>query len=298
MTRRRHAGWPAILALALAGAAPPSPRPSPLPSPTPPPAASPVPAQPPDYRIGAGDILDVVVFGNEDLSRTATVQTTGTIALPLIGEIRVEGSTIDEVKDRITAALGKDYLVNPQVDVKVREYQSQFVTVIGEVNTPGRKALRGRTRLIDALVEAGGFNTRASGDVVVSRTDGTLPGGQTSLRLRLVGSANPVDQAHLELYLKPGDIITAPPKYYVTVEGEVARPGRFQLEGDLTVSGALTEAGGLTRFGSSKVRVRRFDVASGTTRILEVDLGDVRKGKKPDLALMPNDVVTVSRRRF
>jgi polysaccharide export outer membrane protein len=243
-------------------------------------------------------VLEVVVFGNEDLSRTATVQTTGTIALPLIGEVTVEGRTVDEVKDKITAALGKDYLVNPQVDVKVREFQSQFVTVIGEVNSPGRKALRGPTRLIDALVEAGGFSARASGEVIVNRADGSLPGGQKSLRLRLVGGTGAADQSHLELNLKPGDIITAPPKYYVTVEGEVARPGRFQLDGDLTVSGALTEAGGLTRFGSGNVKVRRFDPQAGTTKILEVDLGDVRKGKKPDLVLLPNDVVTVSRRRF
>jgi polysaccharide biosynthesis/export protein len=281
-----------LLALACAAQAPDRPAPSPAPA-----APSPV-AQAPGYHVGAGDVLDVVVFGNEDLSRTATVQTTGTIALPLIGEVKVEGLSVDEVKERITAALAKDFLVNPQVDVKVREYQSQFVTVIGEVNTPGRKPLRGQTRVIDALVEAGGFSPRASGEVIVSRQDGSLPGGLKSLRLRLVGGTTAVDQAHLELHLKAGDIITAPPKYYVTVEGEVARPGRFLLDGDLTVSGALTEAGGLTRFGSGNVKVRRFDAATGTTQIFEVDLGDVRKGKKPDLALMPNDVITVSRRRF
>lgn len=286
-----------VLALGGSGASAQPPPASPAPA-TPLTVASPAPVQSPDYRIGPGDVLDVVVFGNEDLSRTATVQTTGTIALPLIGEVAVSGLTVDQVKEAITAALGKDYLVNPQVDVKVREYQSQFVTVIGEVNSPGRKPLRGRTRLIDALVEAGGFSARASGDVLLSRPDGSLPGGVRTLRLRLVGGSGNADQAQLELLLKPGDIITAPPKYYVTVEGEVVRPGRFQLDHDLTVSGALTEAGGLTRFGSRKVKVRRFDAEKGTTRIVEVDLGDVRKGKVPDLMLLPNDVVTVSRRRF
>ena len=59
--------------------------------------------------------------------------------------------------------------------------------------------------------------------------------------------------------LRNGDIITASPKYYVTVEGEVSRPGRYAIDGDLTVSGAISPAGGLTRFGSSDVKVRRVD---------------------------------------
>ena len=60
------------------------------------------------------------------------------------------GLTVAEVRRKITNLLEKDYLVNPQVEVKVREYNSQYVSVVGEVNSPGRKPLRGRTRLIDA----------------------------------------------------------------------------------------------------------------------------------------------------
>jgi protein involved in polysaccharide export with SLBB domain len=70
------------------------------------------------------------------------------------------------------------------------------------------------------------------------------------------------------------------------------------MEGELTITGAISTAGGLTRFGSNDVRVRRVDPQTGQTRIIEVDLKDVRNGKKPDLALLPNDVVTVSRRLF
>ena len=78
-------------------------------------------------------MLEVEVFGNPDLSRTPTVQTNGMVALPLLGEVPVAGLTLAEVKARLTALLGRDYLVNPQVDVRVKEYQSQFVTVLGEV---------------------------------------------------------------------------------------------------------------------------------------------------------------------
>ena len=272
------------------------------------PAAVPAPAAPrqetsasasPDYHVGAGDVLEVVVFGNDDLSRSPTVQTNGAISLPLLGDVPVAGLTIAEVQRKLTTLLARDYLVNPQVEVKVKDYQSQFVTVLGEVNGPGRKPLRGRTRLVDVLVESGGFTPRASGEVLVTRTEGSFEGGSNTLRMQLQGgSPTPQDRINLEIPLRHGDVVTASPKYYVTVEGEVARPGRYVLESDLTVSGAISTAGGLTRFGSSDVKVRRVDPQSGATRILEVKLKSVRDGKQPDLALLPNDVISVSRRLF
>jgi len=276
----------------------PAPRPpAPAAAPSPSPSAAATPA--PEYRLGAGDVLEVIVFGNDDLSRTTTVQTTGSISLPLLGEVPVAGLTVSEAKQKLTSLLARDYLVNPQVDVKVKEYQSQFVTVLGEVNSPGRKGLRGRTRLIDVLVDSGGFTPRASGEVSITRAEGTFDAGGTLLRLRF-GSATPsaIDQINLELVLRNGDIITALPKFYVTVEGEVTRPGRYVLDGDLTVTGAISTAGGVTRYGKNDVQVRRVDGQSGKTTIIEVDLKDVRKGKKPDLPLLPNDVVTVPRRIF
>jgi len=261
--------------------------------------ASPAPTPAPEYRLGAGDVLEVIVFGNEDLSRTTTVQPTGSISLPLLGEVPLAGLTVSEAKQKLTSLLARDFLVNPQVDVKVKEYQSQFVTVLGEVNSPGRKGLRGRTKLIDVLVDAGGFTPRASGEVSITRAEGTFDGGAHVLRLRF-GSASPsaIDQINMELVLRSGDVITALPKFYVTVEGEVTRPGRYVLDGDLTVTGAISTAGGLTRYGKNDVQVRRVDAQTGRTTIIQVDLKDVRKGKKPDLPLLPNDVVTVPRRIF
>jgi polysaccharide biosynthesis/export protein len=264
-----------------------------------PPAPVPSPVAAPDYRVGPGDVLDVTVFGNDDLSRTSTVQTSGVIALPLLGEVQVAGLTLPEVQRKLTTLLARDYLVNPQVEVKVKEYQSQFVSVVGEVNSPGRKPLRGRTRLIDVLVEAGGFTPRASGDIQIARREGSFEGGARILRMRLSGSApSPQDQVNLEVLLRNGDLITASPKYYVTVEGEIARPGRYPIEGELTITGAISTAGGLTRFGSSNLKVRRVDPETGQTRILDVDLKAVRRGKEPDLVLLSNDVVSVPRRLF
>jgi polysaccharide export outer membrane protein len=263
-------------------------------------AAPPAPAASPawEYEVGPGDVLEVNVYGNDDLSRIVTVQTNGSISYPLLGEVQVAGLTVAEVQRKITNLLAKDYLVNPQVEAKVREYNSQYVSVVGEVNSPGRKPIRGRMRLIDALLESGGFKPGASLEVLITRTDGGFDEGRRSISVRLSGTATLQDQVNLELPLKNGDIITALPKSFVTVDGEVNRPGRYPIEADLTVTGAVSLAGGLTRFGSNDVKVRRTDPETGKVTLLEVDLKDVRNGKKPDVPLLPNDVLSVSRRMF
>jgi protein involved in polysaccharide export with SLBB domain len=155
-------------------------------------------------------------------------------------------------------------------------------------------------RLIDVLIEAGSFKATASGQVMITRTDGEFEGGQRSITVRISSSSSPSaqDLVNLELPLKNGDIITALPKAFVTVDGEVNRPGRYAIESDLTVTGAISLASGLTRFGSNGVKVRRTDAQTGKVTILEVDLKDVRNGKKPDVPLLANDVISVSRRVF
>jgi polysaccharide export outer membrane protein len=270
------------------------------PAPEPPAAAAPAaPAVPSgDYEVGPGDVLDIAVFDNADLSRLPTVQTNGSISLPLLGEVQVAGLTVAEVQRKITNLLAKDYLRNPQVEVKVREFQSQFVSVVGEVNSPGRKPIRGRMRLLEALLESGGFKAGASAEVLITRTDGTFDDGKPSISVRFSGSATLQDQINVQLPLKNGDIITALPKSFVTVDGEVNRPGRYAIESDLTVTGAISLAGGFTRFGSNGVKLRRTDPQTGKTTIIEVDIKKVRNGKKPDVPLIPNDVVSVSRRVF
>jgi polysaccharide biosynthesis/export protein len=211
--------------------------------------------------------------------------------------VGVAGLTAPQVQELLTRELGDKYLVNPQVDVQVREYNSQFVSVLGEVANPGRRPLRGNTRLIDLLLEAGGLKATASGEVVIGRPGG-FESGETTRRARLSpGGLATAEQAVLETVLRSGDIITVMPKAFVIVQGEVARPNRYQIDNELTVTGAISLAGGLTRFGSNKVDVLRF-TEPGRTEKLEVDLKAVREGKVQDIVLRPNDTITVPRRLF
>ena len=297
---------PLAVAALIAGASAASPQTHPSPpvearplSPAAPTLPTPSPFAPrDDYRVGPGDVLEITVLGNADLTRTATVQTTGTIAFPLLNEVAVAGLSTAEIQRKLTTLLARDFLVDPHVEVRVKDYQSQFVLVLGEVNTPGRRVLRGASRLIDVLVESGGFTPRASGDVVITRNEGSFEGGAKVLRMHLGGAFSVQDYLGLEMVLRNGDVITASARQYVTVEGEVQRPGRYAIEGDLTVTGAISTAGGLTRFGSSDVKVRRIDPASGQVTITKVDLKSVRKGSKPDPPVAANDVISVPRRLF
>jgi polysaccharide export outer membrane protein len=253
--------------------------------------AAPSPAAPPpDYRVGPGDVLEVTVAGRPDLSRLPTVQPTGTIFLPRAGEVRVAGSTAEEIAARVAPLLVAEDLAEPGVTVRLREYKSQFVWVDGAVHRPGRKPLREGTRLIDALLDAGGLTSRASGGVTIQRSEGTFADGSRSFAVRLGGRApSPAELADLSLYLRSGDVVVAATQHWVTLAGEVSRPGRYPLEEGLTLRGLIEAAGGLTPFGNERVILRHPD-ARGEE---EVDLGAIRSGETVDPALSPGDHVTV-----
>ncbi len=254
---------------------------------------------PGEYRVGAGDILEVRVFGNAELSLTPTVQPDGAIVMPLVKRVSVAGLTVAEIQRKLTNLLERDFLVDPQVEVVVKEFQSQFAIVVGEVNSPGRFPLRGQTRLIDLLVAAGGFRPSASAEVAITRTEGSFESGETRLRLNLGrGGLTPQDEINLSVLIRHGDVVTALGQRFFVVEGEVNSPGRYVTDGTLTVSGAIAMAGGTARFAGSRVRIRRVDSDSGDNETIEVDLGKVRKGQDEDVVLLPGDVVTVTRKRF
>ncbi|HKC12590.1 MAG TPA: SLBB domain-containing protein [Vicinamibacteria bacterium] len=250
------------------------------------------------YRVGPGDVLEVTVAGRPDLARLPTVQTTGMIWIGRLPEgIRVEGLTPLEIAAVLTELLARRELTRPEVKVVVEEYRSQSVWVAGEVNRPGRKALKAGMRVLDVLVEAGGFTTRASGEVRLQRQEGTFEDGSTVHRLRISRTSRiSGGPAELETALRRGDIVTAALARYVTVTGEVLHPGRYPLEGEATLRAILSAAGGLTRLASRRVKVDRRDPASTQVRVLQADLEAIEKGRAPDLVLLADDHVEVRAR--
>ncbi|SEK80238.1 polysaccharide export outer membrane protein [Pseudoxanthomonas sp. GM95] len=129
----------------------------------------------PEYRIGAGDLIQIQVFQIEDLERQVRVDNEGMISLPLIGNFKAAGLTRTELENSITQAYGSKFLQDPQVSVLIQEFTSQRITVSGAVSKPGNYPLEGATQLTlqQALAEAQGVSDLASRkNVVVFRTIG------------------------------------------------------------------------------------------------------------------------------
>lgn len=123
------------------------------------------------YRIGPQDVLDISVYLAPDLTKTVQVAETGTINLPLVGDVKAGGVTPRELERSLKAELGRTYFQDPQVTVFVKEYNSQRVTLEGAISKPGVYPYRGPTTLLQLIASAGGLNDIADGsDVMVFRT--------------------------------------------------------------------------------------------------------------------------------
>ena len=124
-----------------------------------------------DYRIGAQDLVEVSVFGVEDLRQEVRVNSNGQISLPLIGTVMAGGKSIPELETAIAEKLSDGYLQDPQVSVFVKEFTSQRVTLGGAVEKPGIYPITGKTTLLQAIAMAEGVTDLADlGAVVLFRT--------------------------------------------------------------------------------------------------------------------------------
>jgi polysaccharide biosynthesis/export protein len=110
------------------------------------------------YAVGPRDVLEISVFKVPELSKSIQVAPTGTINLPLVGEIPAAGRTAQQIEQDLTNRLAAKYLNNPQVTVFIKEHNSQTVTVEGAVMRPGIFPLQGKLSLVQVVALAGGLN--------------------------------------------------------------------------------------------------------------------------------------------
>lgn len=125
-----------------------------------------------EYRIGPQDLLEVSVFLNEDLKREVRVNSVGQISLPLIGTVLAGGKTVEELEQELMTAYGKSLLQNPQINVFIKEFTSQRVTIEGAVNKSGIYPIKGKTSLLQAIALAEGIdmNLAQLDSILVFRT--------------------------------------------------------------------------------------------------------------------------------
>jgi polysaccharide biosynthesis/export protein len=269
-----------------------------------------------EYRIGPKDVLQIHVFGEEDLSKQVIVGPDGTIRFPLLREVQIGGLTVRGAVDLMEKQLGERYLVDPNVSISVKEYNSQKVYVLGAVKTPGYYSLTGETTLLEIISTAGGITEAGGKQLIIVRGGAQNPDAVSKLlaadnvktnvsedftrnqNLILVDGHRLLDQGDTSLNkpLMGGDIVYVPKVRKVFVMGEVKRPGGIPYSEGLTLLQAVTLAGGLTEMGKKKVQVKR--VVNGAEEKFKVNLKSIIKDIKKDIPLMANDVIVVPRRIF
>lgn len=149
-----------------------------------------------DYRLGSGDKLRVIVFGEQDLSGEFDVTGTGKVSLPLIGQVQAASLTLDEFEQKIANKLKEGYLTSPKVSVEVLNYRPFYI--IGEVTKPGEYPYTNGMTVLNAVAVAGGFTYRANQDQVFI----TRGGGE---------SEYPASQS---VRVLPGDIVRIPERFF------------------------------------------------------------------------------------
>lgn len=260
--------------------------------------AAPEPAPPAtdEVRIGPGDLIQIDVFGLDELDRRARVLRDGTVSLPLLGAVSLAGMTLAEAERSLADLLAeRQILRDPQVTIFVEEYVSHTVSIQGAVEQPGVYPLAGRTTLLDLLGAAGGLSGQRGDRILVLRggENGREPERIEIDAWRLVEEGDYT----VNLALEAGDIVMVPRarELRVYVTGAVRNPGpvEYASTDGITVLQAITAAGGPTERANLKnVHVIRNKFGREQERI-EVNLKRIQAGKEEDLVLERNDTVVV-----
>ncbi len=262
------------------------------------------------YRLGPTDVIKVTVLKQDLLTQDGVrIGNDGNIRVPMLNEpLRAACLTEAELATAITEQY-KKYLLNPQVYVTIKEFNSNSIAVIGAVTTPGRFQLQRQVRLLEVLALVNGPSALASEELQIIRTspsdfcdernemasqtfvEGTGP-EIISLKIReiLSGSdgANPV--------LRGGDIVrvaTAELKQAYVI-GNVRAATTVNLKDPVALSTAIAMAGGtVTGTRLEKIKITRQSQGSLNKTDIFVNLKEIRAGSQPDVLLEPNDVVDV-----
>jgi polysaccharide export outer membrane protein len=223
-----------------------------------------------DYTIGPRDVLAISVWGQADLSKDYPVDPDGTVPFPLIGRVKAAGLTTSGLAARVTELLEKDYLVNPQVFVSVKEYLSQKVQVLGEAEKPGLFYLTGPTTLLEILSKAGGLSRNAGKQLVLVRNERGGTGGNTILRVNF--DKIQAGDAAENIRLEDQDIVFIPRAHAFFVLGEVKSTGTFALDRETTVVEAVNMAGGFSDRASPAAAKLIRRGANGQQETISLDL--------------------------
>jgi polysaccharide biosynthesis/export protein len=274
-----------------------------LPAAAPPAVGSIEPSSP--YVLGPDDEITVRAIDVDEIDgKTARVDRSGSVDLPLVGKLKASGLSVGQFEEELTKRLAK-YVKEPRVSVTVSDYKSQPVSVLGAVNTPGVYNVTGPTTLAQVLSRAGGIRNDGGSTVNITRSSawgpiplasakedpsGNFSTADVSLKT-LMDASNPRDN----ILVKPTDTITVPRADLVYVVGAVNKAGGFALtdRGNITVLQAVSLAEGLQKTSAPKnAKIVRGGTA-GSKQEIKVNLAKILSGSSPDMPLLANDILFV-----
>jgi polysaccharide export outer membrane protein len=238
-------------------------------------------------KLGAGDLVEVNVYGVPELGTKARVGNSGDVYLPLIDYVHVADLTVEEAQALIAKRLGDGGFVrNPHVTIFLDESASQGVTVLGEVSRPGIYPDLGDHKLYEIISEAGGFTAGAARKVSIVRRN-------VAQTMQLTLPRNLGDDLTNNVEVLPGDTIIVPRAPIIYVVGDVGRPSGLLVDnGTLTVLQAIALAGGPNHTAKlSAVRIIH-KTPNGMTES-RVPLKKMLEAKAPDVTLQADDILFV-----
>ena len=224
------------------------------------------------YLLGPGDVLQITVFKNPDLSLDVRVSDTGAIGYPLIGAVPVSGLTLAAAEKKIAKLLQDGgFVVNPQIYILLTEGFGDLVSVIGDVNKSGRYSIEAAGGHVSGMLASAGGIAPTGGEVVtVSGERNGKPFRREVDIVKMSSSGNAGDDIELEggdtLYVRKA------PLFYIY--GQVQKPGQYPLESGMTVMQALATGGGVTGKGTQRGIVRHRRDATGKVKEESVNLDD------------------------
>jgi polysaccharide export outer membrane protein len=257
------------------------------------------------YVLGPGDILEVKIFGQPDLSSTTAVDSEGNLSsLPFIDPIPAKCRTEREVQKDIARAYVR-LIKDAQVSVRIIERKSrQPASVAGAVRQAGKVPTERKIRLNELIAASGGITEKAAGTIQILHTEPLLcPGpGEEAEALPVAGTAIPLQvikiadlkTGSVNPIIRSGDLVLVTEAEPVYITGSVVAPGQIMLRDQLTLSKALSMAGGTSKDAKlSTIRIYRQKSAAQQD-IIDVDFEAIKKNQRPDEILQPYDTIEVT----
>lgn len=230
------------------------------------------------YILGPADVIEVSVLGRTDFNVKGRIGEDGTIRVPYLGAVKAADKTKVQFEDELGKALETGgYFAHPIVKVDIVSYGSRYVTVLGQIGTPGLIPVDRAYRLSEIMARVGGVKETGAPYVIFTPAHGS----QRHILIKELATGD----LKGDPYVSPGDKIFAPEAELFYVSGQVKTPGVFPLLSDITFRMALSRAGGVTDSGSDK----NFTVTRAGKKMTHVD---------PDSKVMPGDVILVPERLF